>query len=255
VLEPATKGLLPLCEVASREAVRAGGGRDIYSQSLVAGEREGRVEWGSVRRDFGLERSPEVARRGCETALTAMVGVLRAGGVCAEPTGVDVVGAVGAVYWGLSRQRRRERGENVLTWSHQCDTGLLVVEVQADGVRWLRMGNGDRSQVEAFESGVAACRGGRREGSHDLGSHVFVPGLKSECAVLLLRSRLARHSKSLERDSSPALRICMETTRASLLWQAAAVRPEPERMPSLRWCADSGGVVSHVFGVVLVLLF
>ena len=34
------------------------------------------------------------------------------------------------------------------------------------------------------------------------------------------------------------LRICMETTRASLLWQAAAVRPEPERMPSLR-CAGA----------------
>lgn len=30
------------------------------------------------------------------------------------------------------------------------------------------------------------------------------------------------------------LRICMESTRANSLWQAAAVRPEPERMSSLR---------------------
>ena len=42
------------------------------------------------------------------------------------------------------------------------------------------------------------------------------------------------------------LRICMETTRASLLWQAAAVRPEPEGMPSLRY---AGAPPKYVFGV------
>lgn len=36
------------------------------------------------------------------------------------------------------------------------------------------------------------------------------------------------------------LRICMETTRASLLWQAAAVRPEPEKDAQfeVRGCAS-----------------
>ena len=43
-----------------------------------------------------------------------------------------------------------------------------------------------------------------------------------------LRHRLARCSRirRLGRNS-PGLRLRMETTRASLLWQAAAVRPEP----------------------------
>lgn len=45
-----------------------------------------------------------------------------------------------------------------------------------------------------------------------------------------VRHRLARCSRirRLGRDS-PGLRLRMETTRASLLWQAAAVRPEPEK--------------------------
>ena len=77
---------------------------------------------------------------------------------------------------------------------------------------------------------------------------MYVRRLRSEC-VVLLPNRLARsRGGSLDRDS-PALRICMETTRASLLWQAAAVRPEPERMPSLRWCADSRSLCRTCLGL------
>jgi hypothetical protein len=134
----------------------------------------------------------------------------------------------------------------VLAW-RECGTALGVIEVYSDGVRCLSMGDGDRFQFEVFESPAAAGRGGSQEGRHvDVGSHVCVRCLKSECDVLLRRSRLARRSRSLDRDSSPALRICMETTRASLLWQAAAVRPEPERMPGLRCCADLRTCIARV---------
>jgi hypothetical protein len=112
------------------------------------------------------------------------------------------------------------------------------------------MGDGDRFQFEVFQQFVAAGRGGSQDGSHvGVGSHVYVRRLKSECDVLL-PNRLAHCSRSccLDRDSyPPALRICMETTRASLLWQAAAVRPEPERMPSLRCCADSRRCIARVW--------
>lgn len=75
--------------------------------------------------------------------------------------------------------------------------------------------------------------------------------LMSECDVLR-RNRLGRCSRGnrLERDS-PALRICMETTRASLLWQAAAVSPEPERMPSLRCVADSRRMCRTCLGLLV----
>jgi hypothetical protein len=61
------------------------------------------------------------------------------------------------------------------------------------------------------------------------GGHFDVRRLRSVCDVLP-RHRLVRCSrgKGLDRDS-PVLRLRMETTRARLLWQAAAVRPEPEK--------------------------
>ena len=78
-----------------------------------------------------------------------------------------------------------------------------------------------------FDDGAVAA--GRDSGpvSHTEG-HVECLRLRMDSVlppgVLARRSR----GRSLDR-SSPALRICMETTRASLLWQAAAVRPEPEK--------------------------
>lgn len=145
-------------------------------------------------------------------------------------------------------QRCRRRMGNVLT-SRECETVLDVIEVCSYGFRYLCMGDGNRFQFEVFESPVAAGRGGSQEGSHvGAGSHVCVRCLRSECDVLLPRSLLAHRSRSLrDRDLSPVLRICMETTRANLLWQAAAVRPEPERMPSLRCCADLRSCIARVW--------
>lgn len=114
------------------------------------------------------------------------------------------------------------------------------------------MGGGRRQHLEAFDAVAAAGRGDTGEVSHS--ELVGVRRLRSES--LLLPDGLAAGSRGgngLDRDS-PALRICMETTRASLLWQAAAVRPEPERMTSLRG-VTTRGVVSHVFGIVRVLLY
>jgi hypothetical protein len=90
---------------------------------------------------------------------------------------------------------------------------------------------GQRQHVEAFETDVAAGRsGGNPEAvRHGDGVHFDVRRLMSECDVPP-RHRLVRCSrgKGLDRDS-PVLRIRMETTRASLLWQAAVVRPQPEK--------------------------
>jgi hypothetical protein len=90
--------------------------------------------------------------------------------------------------------------------------------------------DGQRQHDGAFEMDVAAGRSGGnpeavRRGN---GVHFDARRLTSECDVLP-RHRLVRCSrgKGLDRDS-PVLRIRMETTRASLLWQAAVVRPEPE---------------------------
>lgn len=95
------------------------------------------------------------------------------------------------------------------------------------------MSDGTRRHVAS--EGVAAAAGSRPacrrgDGGHD----VDVRRLMSECDALG-RIRLAHCSRGigLGKDS-PALRLCMETTRASLLWQAAYVRPEPEGIPSLR---------------------
>jgi hypothetical protein len=91
--------------------------------------------------------------------------------------------------------------------------------------------DGQHQHVGAFETDVAAGRsGGIPEAvRHGYGVHSDVRRLTSECDVVP-RHRLVRCSrgKGLDRDS-PVLRIRMETTRASLLWQAAAVRPEPEK--------------------------
>jgi hypothetical protein len=91
--------------------------------------------------------------------------------------------------------------------------------------------DGQRRHVGVFEMGVAAGRsGGNPEAvRHGNGVHFDARRLTSECDVLP-RHRLVRCSrgKGLDRDS-PVLRIRMETTRARLLWQAAVVRPEPEK--------------------------
>lgn len=108
------------------------------------------------------------------------------------------------------------------------------VDVVPDVTRYLSMSGGcaaQRRHVEGSETGVAAGRsGGSREACrYGDGVHFDVRRLTSGCDVLP-RHRLVRCSrgKGLDRDS-PVLRIRMETTRASLLWQAAAVRPEPEK--------------------------
>lgn len=77
----------------------------------------------------------------------------------------------------------------------------------------------------------AAVAAGRGSGpvSHT-GEHVESRRLRTESALLPGVLALGSRGRSLDR-SSPALRICMETTRASLLWQAAAVRPSPEENP------------------------
>lgn len=105
---------------------------------------------------------------------------------------------------------------------------------EVDGVtnvsRYLCMrDDGQLQHVGLFETDVAAGRSDRRspKACHGDGVHFDVRRLTSECDVLP-RHRLVRCSRGngLDRDS-PVLQIRMETTRASLLWQAAVVRPEP----------------------------
>jgi hypothetical protein len=87
-----------------------------------------------------------------------------------------------------------------------------------------------RQHVEAFETGVAAGRSGGNPEAALYGNevHFDVRRLTSVCDVP--RHRLVRCSRGncLGRDS-PVLRSLMETTRASLLWQTAAVRREPKK--------------------------
>jgi len=90
---------------------------------------------------------------------------------------------------------------------------------------------GQRRHVEEHEIGVAARKraGIPEAGRCGDGVHLNVRRSMSGHGGCL-RYRLARCSRiwRLGRDS-PGLRLCMEATRASLLWQAAAVRPEPEK--------------------------
>lgn len=90
---------------------------------------------------------------------------------------------------------------------------------------------GQRRHVEEHETNVAARKraGIREAGRCGDGAHLNVRRSMSGQGGRL-RHRLARCSRiwRLGRDS-PGLRLRMETTRASLLWQAAAVRPEPEK--------------------------
>lgn len=112
------------------------------------------------------------------------------------------------------------------TWSDGAAGG---VDVRTSVSRYLckRDGDGQCQHVEAFEVYVAAGRSGGNP--HGDGVHFDVRRLTSEC-VALPPHRLLRCSrgKGLDRDS-PVLRLRMETTRANLLWQAAAVKPEPEK--------------------------
>lgn len=130
---------------------------------------------------------------------------------------------------GLVDSPRRRRTETGGTWSDGATGG---VDVERDVSRYLYMrDDGLHQHGEAFETDVAAGRdGGNPEAvRHGNGVHFDARRLTSECDVLP-RHCLVRCSrgKGLDRDS-PVLRIRMETTRASLLWQAAAVRPEPEK--------------------------
>ena len=125
---------------------------------------------------------------------------------------------------GSPRRRKMETDE---TW---MDGVRGEVDVVTNVSRYLCMrDDGQLQHGGVFETDVAAGRsGGNPEAfRHGDGVHFDVRRLTSECDVLP-RHRLVRCSrgKGLDRDS-PVLRIRMETTRASLLWQAAAVRPEP----------------------------
>ena len=99
--------------------------------------------------------------------------------------------------------------------------------------------------VEVFDDVTddAAVAAGRRPAgvSHTERGHVKdCRCLRMEYVLLPAGPAVRNGGRSLDRDP-PALRICMETTRASLLWQAAAVRPEPEGMPSLRCAVPTRG--------------
>ena len=153
-------------------------------------------------------------------ALVADVAPL-GGCACAIRTDVKLVGSP-----------LRRRMEMDVTWRDGARCGPDVV---MNASRYLCMRDDGQRQhsVEAFENGVAAAgkSGGNPEACrHGDGVHFDARRLTSECDVLP-RHRLVRCSRrgnGLDRDS-PVLRIRMETTRASLLWQAAAVRPEPEK--------------------------
>jgi hypothetical protein len=139
---------------------------------------------------------------------------------CAILTGAKLVGS--------PRCRRMETDET------SSDGATSAIDVVPDVSRCLCMRDGgQRQHVGAFEKDVAAAGrsgGGNPEAvRHGDGVHFDARRLTSECDVLP-RHRLVRCSrgKGLDRDS-PVLRIRMETTRASLLWQAAVVRPEPEK--------------------------
>lgn len=101
-----------------------------------------------------------------------------------------------------------------------------------DVSRWLCMrDDGQRRHGEVHETdGAAKKRAGTLvAGRRGDGAHLNVRRSMSGHGGRL-RHRLLRCSRimRLGRDS-PGLRLRMETTRASLLWQAAAVRPEPEK--------------------------
>lgn len=103
---------------------------------------------------------------------------------------------------------------------------------------------------------VAAGRsGGNPEAAlNGNGGHFDARRLTSECDVLP-RHRLVRCSrgKGLDRDS-PVLRIRMETTRASLLWQAAVVRPEPEKSSLVGAGASTRGrCIARVWDIRILL--
>ena len=107
-----------------------------------------------------------------------------------------------------------------------------VIDATTDGFRCLCMREGrQRRHVEVHGTCVAAKKraGTPEAGRRGDGVHLNVRHSMSGHGGRL-RHRLAGCSriKRLGRDS-PGLRLRMETTRASLLWQAAAVRPEPEK--------------------------
>lgn len=106
------------------------------------------------------------------------------------------------------------------------------IDVATDVSRCLCMRDeGQRRHVEVHETDVAAKKRAGTPGAGRRGDGVHLNVRRSMSGHGgRLRHRLARCSriKRLGRDS-PGLRLRMETTRASLLWQAAALRPEPEK--------------------------
>jgi hypothetical protein len=117
-----------------------------------------------------------------------------------------------------------------------------------EAVRCLYTGYDEADEGRVAAAAAAAGRGGSQEGSHvDAREHAHVRRLSLECD--LLRNPQARsRGRCLDREYPPVLRICMETTRASSLWQTTAVRPKPEEIPSLRWCADVRSCIARVWG-------
>jgi hypothetical protein len=131
------------------------------------------------------------------------------------------------------------------------------IGVVTDVSRYLCMRDeGQRRHVEEHETDVAARKraGTPEAGQRGNGVHLNVRRSMSGHGGRL-RHRLARCSriKRLGRDS-PGLRLRMETTRASLLWQAAAVRPEPEKERLVRVAGASRGTcIACVFDSLIVV--
>lgn len=173
-----------------------------------------------VAKDEQVRRSPLPARMGSYAALMKVVPVAD--------------GAPG----GCACVRRFDNLEN----NPHCKRMVVdvtsgggvrgVIDVATDVSRCPCMWDeGQRRHVEEHETDVAARK---RAGIPDVGRRGDGVHLNARHSMSehdgRLRHRLGRCSriKRLGRDS-PGLRLRMETTRASLLWQAAAVRPEPEK--------------------------
>ena len=192
------------------------GGR--FAESAAADRAVGN----SLSRDVLMRRSP-IERTGSNAALVLEAPAVGVG----RPDGCACVGQTGEKLVDSPLRRRKETDE---TWSDGVTGGVDVVTAVSRYL-YMRDGDGQHQHVEAFEVGVAAGRsdGSPEAGCHGDGVHFDVRRLRWEC-VALPRHRLVHctRGKGLDRDS-PVLRLRMETTRASLLWQAAAVKPEPEK--------------------------
>jgi hypothetical protein len=181
--------------------------------------------------DTAGESNPGQGVRVRHFLLLARMGLVAALELEALVASATPLGDCACAKWIGARVVDSPRRRKMETDGTLSDGATGGVDVVTDVSRYLCMrDDGQNQHVEAFEKGVAAGRsGGNPEAvRHGDGVHFDVRRLKSVCDVLP-RHRLVRCSrgKGLDRDS-PVLRIRMETTRASLLWQAAVVKPEPE---------------------------